>query len=345
MFNLKPLCLLIFSPLCFSNDNCVFNINQGQVNRLNKSCTYNGTAVISQSGTVLDCNGAVIDGNGENNIGVAVIGKGISNVLIKNCIIRNEKSTAIRVSSGVPQNIDENNHSLKYSYSPKKILIENTTTENSGGVNIYIDNYVTDSAIINSKIINSKGVGVYLDYSTSHILVKGNSFIGNGLNHQGRELPALAIDSSSNNKIIDNVFSQNAAGSMFLYKNCGEHYSSGKSAVRWQGSNKNLISGNDFNDEKVGVWIAARQSKDLSSWGCADKSMDQNGKYFEDFADYNYIISNKFKSVLKGVVIEGDNNKVINNDFIDSSGNDIVLPRTKKYEYLGLKQSGNDIVK
>jgi parallel beta-helix repeat protein len=70
-----------------------------------------------------------------------------------------------------------------------------------------------------------------------------------------REREAIEIDSSSHNSIINNVFRQNSAGGIFVYKNCWERHRDPKQAPRWMHSSFSLIQGNQL-EEKVGVRIA-----------------------------------------------------------------------------------------
>jgi len=305
---------------------------KGQVSgsvSLESGCVYSGPITITQSDTQLSCNGAVIDGGGRQKNGIIINGKGkpINNVVVKDCVVRNFSGRGVWVTAGVKNPnwstvVEEN-----YKISPRNIVLDHLVIENIGRGGVYFDSYVTDSVLKNSTVRGSGRVGVYLEQATQRIKVLNNTIAHNGRSEKlkgARE--GLAIDSSAKNIIEGNKFIGNAAGGVYLYKNCGEKFSTGKSLIRWQHSDQNTIRNNFFQNEPVGIWVASRQSKDLSKWDCGDPALDSAGKYFRDYANNNTLESNKFCNVRTGIRLEGNNNIVINNSSNSQANNWIDEP-------------------
>ncbi|MFG0397693.1 right-handed parallel beta-helix repeat-containing protein [Pseudomonas sp. zjy_11] len=281
--------------------------------RLESNCVYNASIVISDSDTVLDCLGGTLDGGGALKTGIQINGRGkkISNVVIRNCRLVNFVGRGIDVTSGIPKWSLSKDIEKNYSVSPENIVIDNVSVAGGRG-GVYFDSYVADSVLKNSVVRGADKVGVYLEQGSKGISILGNKIIENGVS--GRR-EGVAIDSSANNLIKGNVFYGNGAGGVFLYKNCGENFKSGKSVLRWQSSDHNRIINNIFRSQPVGVWVASRQSRDLSKWGCGDPAVDDQGRFYKDFANNNFIELNEFCDVRVPVRVEGDNNYVARNKF------------------------------
>ena len=281
--------------------------------RLESRCVYNASIVISDSDTVLDCSGATLDGGDLLKTAILINGRGkkINNVTIRNCRLVNFVGRVINVTSGIPKWSLSKDIEKNYSVSPEKIVIDNVSvTGGRGGV--YFDSYVTDSVLRNSVVRGADKVGIYLEQGSKGISILDNKIIKNGVS--GRR-EGVAIDSSANNLIKGNIFDGNGAGGVFLYKNCGENFKSGKSVLRWQPSDHNRIVDNVFRSQPVGVWVASRQSRDLSKWGCGDPALDGRSRFYEDFANNNHVESNQFCDVRIPIRVEGDNNYVARNKF------------------------------
>lgn len=311
----------------------------GVVN-LPQGCIYERPIAIIASNTALDCNGSVFDGKGQDKIGLYIDSRGepLENVVVRNCTFRNFKG-GVRIAW---KQIDAEKGGDKaeiYRRSPRKIVLDNLNVEDNHGVGIYVDDYSTEVSINNSIIRNNRAVGIYLEHSSRKNKITNNRFVGNGFGDGRRE--AIAVDSSAENIIENNYFEANAAGGVFLYKNCGEHIDSGRQVVRWQHSTNNRISNNRFVNENVGVWLASRQSKDLKRIGCSDKSMDAGGHFFEDYANDNFIVRNEFIKNKVGIRVEGDRNRIDGNKFECAGRVSIDIPRTKREEFLNRPQVGN----
>lgn len=311
----------------------------GVVN-LPPDCVFNEEAKIVASNTQLNCNGSVFDGRGQLAIGLMLDAERqkLEHIQIKNCVFRNYTSHGIRITLRGHKSGREDN----YARAPKDIEIASSQVENTGHVGIYLDEYVTRVTIKDSTVRNSGSTAIYLDQATRDNVIVGNHFIGNGIDKDGRaRREALAIDSSANNLIQGNTFEKNGRGGIFLYKNCGEKFSTGRSTLRWQHSDHNRIMENRFLDEAIGVWVASRQSTNLQSWDCGDAPMDKSKYYYEDFANNNVINNNQFCNTRTAVRVEGDDNQVRNNRYDANVKKMIDIPLSKRGELLGRPASGN----
>ncbi|MFG0636442.1 right-handed parallel beta-helix repeat-containing protein [Acinetobacter soli] len=299
--------------------------------------------LISQSDIILDCKGKILDGEGKISTGILIesYGKKIKNIKIKNCIFQNYKFNAIRIGWGVEDIYkDTIDKSKIYDYHPSNIQIENVKIINSGSVGLYIDDYVHNVNIKDSFFYFSGAPAIYLEFSSKDNVIKNNYFYKNGFNLKKGNRETISIDGSFNNKIISNKFESNLVGSIFLYKNCQENVSKGKSVVRKYGANNNLIAFNEFKNEKIGIWIASRQSKNLSKWDCGDKPIYKN-IYYQDYADYNKVEDNSFVGVEKAIIVEGDYNTIKSNNFDRKINRSIFFPKTKRFEFMHKPQIGN----
>ena len=132
-----------------------------------------------------------------------------------------------------------------------------------------------------------------------------------------------------------------------LYKNCWEHAEAEpNSRPRTEHARANLIQGNRFSDQPFGVWVAARQSRDLEAMECGDPTPYENpidvtallpsmywdypSSYVEsylfslnsvhvwpDFAEENMITENRFERIsLGGIRVEDDDTDVTQNLFL-----------------------------
>lgn len=309
---------------------------------LSANCVYKASLLIVQSNVVIDCNGGILDGENELKYGLLIdsMGSALENVTVKNCTFRNFKNGGVLVTwSGVAAQ-KSGTRAEKYAKSPHNIILDNNIIQNNGGVGVYVDDYVAYTYILNSLVQGNRGVGVYLDDSTKNNILRNNTFINNGYRLKKGPREALAIDSSADNIIEGNTFSSNAAGAIFLYKNCGENIHKGRQVIRWQHSDRNIIHNNIFYGELIGVWLASRQSKNMATWDCGDLPMDPMGRYFEDFADDNTVSGNKFIDNKVAIRVESDRNQIIANDFF-CVRNPIEFPITRREEFLGLPQTGN----
>ena len=342
-----PVLLYASAATSAAPDSCELP-NGGQISgkvSLTAGCTYTQPIVISTSGTELDCKGATLDGRGDKNVGILITSKRkpLSDIVVKNCTVNNFRRTGIMVNSKIPLEGSYDRDAV-YRNTPTNVLLDRVVVLNSGG-GVYFNGYVTNSTLQNSTVKGSKQVGVYLSQASKNIKVINNDIEGNGIaGKKAQRREGLAVDSSADNLIEGNRFTKNGAGGLFLYKNCGTLLPDGKRDLRWQSSNNNVIRNNVFKDERVGVWIASRQSQDLTHLKCADPAVDATGKHFEDFANNNTVINNQFCGGEVGVRIEGDQNKIVDNQFDASLQDWVMEPFQNRNKPDGRRTTGNQVV-
>jgi len=305
--------LMVFSKFSLSEEFCDLPIPiKGNIT-LNRSCIYSGGLTIAESYTSLDCNGAEIDASKFNDgITISSKGKEVKNIIIKNCIIKNAQESGIR-SSWLGRDTNKSKELKRYLKTPHKIKIENVKIVNSGKNGIFIDDYSSFVFIKESIIKNSGSTAIYIEHDSKNNVIDSNLIQFNGYKNGSPKREGIAIDSSQNNHIINNKFINNGLGGVFIYKNCSEKIHSGKQEIRKMHSNYNVIEGNHFEDEKIGIWLAARQNKNLKKMDCGDEPIDMNRFYFRDYADYNKVINNFFNSVKAPIIDFGKENHVSGN--------------------------------
>jgi len=281
---------------------------------LSPHCVYKEALIITSSNTTLDCRGAVLEGDNQRPFGILINSKGkpLSAVTVRNCKVRNFTHSGIRITSDIAANKLSPNHEENYRRTPTRITLENVEVTGSGRVGIYFDDYVTHSTLSHSVVRDSYMSGIYLEHSSRNNKIVDNQIISNGHESFGKgKREGLAVDSSAYNLIEGNRFESNGAGGVFLYKNCGEHFSTGKSVIRWQHSDYNVIRNNTFVNEPVGIWLASRQNRDLSGFDCGDKPRDGSLKFYRDYADNNVVGQNQFLKVKKIIINDGKQNNLM----------------------------------
>ncbi|ADW72985.1 Parallel beta-helix repeat [Rahnella aceris] len=281
---------------------------------LSPHCVYKEAVIITSSNTTLDCRGAVLEGDNERPFGILINSKGkpLSDVTVRNCKVRHFTRSGIRITSDIAANKLSPNHEKNYRRTPTRITLENVEVTGSGRVGIYFDDYVTHSTLSHSIVRDSYMSGIYLEHSSRNNKVVDNQIIDNGHERFGKgKREGLAVDSSAYNLIEGNRFESNGAGGVFLYKNCGEHFSTGKSVIRWQHSDYNVIRNNTFVNEPVGIWLASRQNRDLSGFDCGDKPREGSLKFYPDYADNNVVGQNQFLKVKNLVINDGKHNSLM----------------------------------
>lgn len=292
--------------------------------KLLPDCVYRETLQIRTSNVTLDCNGATLDGGLTLDAGIAIGARArISNVVVRNCVISNFKKVGIVIASQTNSREKEqiSEISERYMKAPSGITIVNCKIHDIGNSGIYVADYVENISIIDSTIMKNRGTSIYLDFSSRNNIIRGNKIIENGFasDRKWRKWPrvreGIAVDSSAGNLIEGNIISGNAAGGIFLYKNCGEGWLvDHKTPIHWQSSDHNQIANNIISDMPIGVWVAQRQSVDLAFARCHDPYYFE-GKIVLDEAKHNVISGNELKNLDLGVRVEDDDNAVISNRF------------------------------
>lgn len=109
-----------------------------------------------------------------------------------------------------------------------------------------------------------------------------------------------------------------------LYRNCFEHANDPTRSnhfKRTQSSENNLIQGNLFENEPVGIWVASRQSRNLKGFECGAYPLLEtaNARYHLDSARDNQIMNNHFVNVEKSIIVEDDGTLIQENDFTQAA--------------------------
>jgi parallel beta-helix repeat protein len=304
---------------------------------LRADCIYEAPLSLRTSGVTLDCAGAVIDASNAN-VGILIHGRSLHDITVKNCNVEGAKNEGILIRPPMGANeLAELPVPDRYLIAAKDILIESSTVTNSGNVGIYVGHYSQNTKIRDSTVAGSGGPAVYLDASSVQTTIQANEFTANGFGGRAadakkRDREAIAIDSSSHNSIINNVFRQNSAGGIFIYKNCWERHRDPKQAPRWMHSSFNLIQGNQF-EEKVGVWIASRQAKNQANMDCGDPPIAPG--YFRDYAEHNSVVANLFRGGDTGLNVQDDLTTIENNVFSGQKGACVILGAEMRDALLG----------
>lgn len=280
---------------------------------LDSKCDYDGNIVITESNTTFDCNNATIDATGHKN-GVVISSKGrdTNNIIIRNCIIVNARESGVRVfwpgkdtsKTGKPD---------RYLRTPHNITLDNLKILSSGKNGIFIDDFSSFITVKNSAIKNSGATAIYLEHDSKENKIENNFFENNGFKNGRPVREAIAIDSSQKNTVTGNTFKSNGKGGVFVYKNCSEKIHSGNQELRKMHADFNIIKNNIFISEKIGVWLASRQGKNLAHMDCGDAPVGGSGLYYQDFADENLVSNNIFNNVGQPIVDNGRNNQIRNN--------------------------------
>lgn len=251
--------------------------------RLPSDCRYARTLVIGQSDTHLDCAGALFEGFGDRAI---IIRPGIHDVSVRDCHLND--TGGLLIEGHQLENVGANREDARLR-SSSGVVISRMTITRSRMTGVFIDHFVVGATVENSIVSQGAAPGIYLEYGSRKNEIRGNVISGNGhFTNQGiRRLAltrreGLSIDASTHNLVENNVFDGNAMGGVFLYKNCWEYHTSNlENPPRVQHASSNVIRSNSFKNMPVGVWIAARQSRDLLNWDCGDDSPYDNPVAFE----------------------------------------------------------------
>ena len=329
------------------------------------SCSYQKVSFsIEKENIVFDCNGADLNGLNQKEPNALFVSYSKSSaprnwafsiwksgVKIKNCKIKNYLDGIVirsRISKRQHQmlrnkkNITTIERQLRAD-SPQNIIISNTTIDNSHKHGIYVQRYANHLNFINSEIKYSGNSAIYLDSGSQYNSIRNSYFYKNGYtsfkNKKRMRMPklptaereAIAVDSSAYNEFINNRFENNGKGGIFFYKNCFEKHQETSQLPRFQHSNDNKIQNNRFINERYGVWLASRQSKQLSRFKCGDSLMYKesslfgSNKYYHDYSKNNKVSNNIFKNVVFGIIVEDDNNQLVGNSFSGRSNTDILI--------------------
>lgn len=305
--------------------------------QLDPSCVYHSGFDITASGVLLDCHGALIEyaGSGDKR-GIFIHAPttvALSDITVRNCNVRGGFTNSVRVSRDGFKTLAAGE---EYDAPFSDIVIEDSHFSESAGSGVFVDGYVTGVTLQRLEIDGAGSVGVYLEAGSKDNVVDDNSIHENGFGDvdpagkpfvfggmtflylsTGRE--GIAVDGSRNNRITNNQIASNSAGGIFLYKNCGEYYTS-KPEQWWErryGSDGNLIENNTITDARNGVWLGSRMAENQYFMDCSDPRMLDAGTLvvYRDYARDNIVRGNTFESVDNGVRVEDDRNVIEANAF------------------------------
>jgi hypothetical protein len=93
----------------------------------------------------------------------------------------------------------------------------------------------------------------------------------------------------------------------------------------------NTIASNSFLNERVGVWVASRQARDLAGFDCGDPLAYESSpgplgrRYYRDYAERATVTANRFENVRDGIRIEDDEAVVTDNSFVGTASQNILI--------------------
>ena len=299
---------------------------------LSNSCDLIGKSLrfeLNESNSSLDCRGARLSTMADDPSKASAItikpktDRAIDNIAVANCHvdgyghalhIRQYSNPNQRYARGFTNPAD--NRTL----APSNIRVINVSSRNSINSGMFVGDHAHDITFDTVHIHNAGTVGLYLEFGSRDNVIKNSVFVGNGFRTFKPNREAIAVDSSSNNRIENNQFIHNGAGSILLYRNCFEHADDPARSnhfKRTESSRDNIIVNNTFEDEPVGVWVASRQSRNLKGFECGAYLVKQTpfASYHLDSAKDNQIINNRFEQVEQGIIVEDDGTLIKGNKF------------------------------
>ncbi|MGB0845584.1 MAG: right-handed parallel beta-helix repeat-containing protein [Thiolinea sp.] len=321
------------------------------------NCSFEQVTIkIDRPNVTLDCNQAVFNGMkklkrnryGEEytadeapaRYGIVIQGsqnaaERISNVTIRQCQILNYED-AMTIKIPLPKDtllaLREGSmpESQIQAIAPTTISVLNSKLVNSHLHGIFVNRYISGLTVKHTQILGSGNSGIYLGADVENSEITNSVFEGNGFSSYDREKlrrngrrtegamrEGIAIDSSSNNYIANNIFRKNGDGGIYLYKNCWEFVEDPYTSPHRYGSNNNIIDNNQFFNEIVGVWVAERADRDLTGFTCGDPLVYQRDdeRYYRDIARNNQITNNYFQDNENGIRVQDDGTTVTDNKF------------------------------
>ncbi|MGP9636687.1 right-handed parallel beta-helix repeat-containing protein [Psychrobacter sp. AOP3-A1-26] len=284
---------------------------------------------LNDSHSSLDCQGALLSTHADDSSKASAItikpktDSAIEDITVANCHvngyghalhIRQYSQPNQRYARGLIDSAANRN------LAPSDINVINVSSRNSINSGMFVGDHVHDSTFDKVRIQNAGTVGLYLEFGSRDNVIKNSVFIGNGFRRFKPNREAIAIDSSSNNRIESNQFIHNGAGSILLYRNCFEHADDPTRSnhfKRTESSRDNVISNNTFRDEQIGVWVASRQSRNLKGFECGAYLLKQTpfSSYHLDSAKDSKVINNYFEQVQQGIIVEDDGTQINDNQF------------------------------
>lgn len=292
---------------------CILKLHESD--RIVANVLFEGSA---STGAALDCGGATLDVSGGKTrmqkTAVIVrsqrrkdgVWEAPEGVLVRNCVINgfirvygldeNANGANMKLSSRHPDHTK-----FAQAAAPKRTTFENLTIISPHGISLYVGPGVTGTKLVNSRLKGtSSGTAIYLDAESGRNIIENNIFT---VKTERREM--IAVDGSTRNRIVGNIFNNPVNGGIFLYRNCGEG-----GVIRHQRPNFNIISENDFiysgkSRRKPAVWLNSRNGRQKFCF------LDPRYRFGSsesplDFAQSNTISLNR--------IVGGDLDLIRNND-------------------------------
>ncbi|MBF4490865.1 MULTISPECIES: right-handed parallel beta-helix repeat-containing protein [unclassified Psychrobacter] len=299
---------------------------------LSNGCDLTGKSIrfeLNHSNSSLDCRGARLSTTADDPSKASAItikpkaDVAIDNIAVANCHVEGYgHALHIRQYSNPNERYARGfiSPAANRALAPSNIRVINVSSRNSINSGMFVGDHVHDITFDKVHIQNAGTVGLYLEFGSRDNVIKNSVFVGNGFRTFKPNREAIAVDSSSNNRIANNQFIHNGAGSILLYRNCFEHADDptrGNHFKRTESSRDNIIANNNFEDEPVGVWVASRQSRNLKGFECGAYLVKQTpfASYHLDSAKDNQIINNRFGQVEQGIIVEDDGTLIKGNKF------------------------------
>lgn len=305
---------------------------------LDPSCVYTGGFDIATSNVTLDCRRALIRPEGPTGLrGISIAAPentALGGVTVRSCLVEGFLNN-IRILREGFRGFERDQ---EYLFPTSSIVLEKNYFGRSRGVGVYVDAYVSDVTVRNNLIMESGSAGIYLETGSRRNTIEDNYIINNGYRENGpggqlqriagvdfwfwgvgRE--GIAVDGSYENTIRHNFFTENSAGGVFLYKNCGEFPDSPRYFERRFPSNGNVIEENVFSGGRNGIWIGSRMGENTLPMECTDGAYitEPLRRVVLDFAALNTVRGNSFHDVTYGIRVEDDGNQIMDNQFFGSS--------------------------
>ncbi|OLF37126.1 hypothetical protein BTV98_09475 [Psychrobacter sp. Cmf 22.2] len=301
-------------------------------NTLSKNCDLTGQSIrfeLSDSHSSLDCQGAQLSTSADDSSKASAIlirpktDAAIEDITVANCHVEGYgHALHIRQYSNPNQRYTRGfiDPAANRALAPRDIRVINVSSQGSINSGMFVGDHVHGVTFEQLYVQNAGTVGLYLEFGSRDNVIKNSVFVGNGFRTFKPNREAIAVDSSSNNRIENNQFIHNGAGSILLYRNCFEHAddpSRSNHFKRTESSRDNIIRGNVFQDEPVSVWVASRQSRNLKGFECGAYLVKQTpfASYHLDSAKDNQIIDNQFAQVEQGIIVEDDGTLIRDNTF------------------------------
>lgn len=182
------------------------------------------------SGSTLDCQGATIEGGTDTIVIMPTkSGSGLNarysppkNVTIRGCKIKG----SVRIWGMGPNanggEMCQSSRTLDHVARARRnaasgVRLEGLTITANGRIPLYVGPGVSDTTLIDSTIEGSTVLAIYLGAESTRTTIRDNRI------HPNTTRELIAIDASSNNRIINNRFSNLSHGGIYLYRNCGEY--------------------------------------------------------------------------------------------------------------------------